>query len=67
MRRTAPITFFIAAAFWFGIAAFLAGVMLLADIKGRPFPTVLPIAAAIVAIVGLRFLLWARHASARRK
>jgi len=50
MRRTAPIVFLIAAVFWFGIAAILAGVTLLAVIKGRQFPPVLPIAAAVAAI-----------------
>jgi hypothetical protein len=58
MRRPAPIIYWIAAVLWLGLAAILAGITLIAYIKGRQFPAALPIAAAIVAIVGLRFLGW---------
>jgi hypothetical protein len=67
MRRAAPTLLLIAAILWFGLAVFLAGITLFAVIKGRQFPAVLPFAAAIIAIVALRFLAWARHTPPRRK
>jgi hypothetical protein len=66
MCRTASVIYWIVAALWLGLAVILAGAMLVAEIKGRQFPSAIPATAGVATIVGLRFLWVARHLSRAR-
>jgi hypothetical protein len=67
MHSTYRIACYIAAAVWFGVAAVLVGSAVIGELEGRRIPAVLPIAAAAVTLVALRFFLWGRHMSPQRK
>jgi hypothetical protein len=44
-----------------GFAAFLVVCIVIAEYEDRSYPSTLPLAAVALAIVGLRYLLWARE------
>jgi hypothetical protein len=67
MRSTYRIACYIAAAVWLAVAAILVGCAVIGELEGRRIPPVLPIAAAAVTLAALRFFLWGRHTSPRRK
>ena len=45
----------------FAVAGFLGICVVIAEYEGRRYPSALPLAAVVLAVVGFRYLFWARE------